>query len=134
MSKTPESAANILAAYLHVQDGGASVQLPVSEAFWEEVSQGARPELDAGRLLSAFTFAEPWSTWERHPAGEELVMLLSGSATLLLEDADGVREIALHAPGDYVLVPRGAWHTARTGEPTTMLFLTPGDGTEHRPA
>jgi uncharacterized cupin superfamily protein len=128
-------AANILSAYLHVQDGGRSVQLPVSDAFWEELSQGSHPELDAGRLLSAFSFDAPWSTWERHPAGEELVMLLSGSATVLLEEQGGdVREIALSAPGDYVLVPRGAWHTARTDEPTAMLFLTPGDGTEHRPA
>jgi mannose-6-phosphate isomerase-like protein (cupin superfamily) len=135
MKTLPMPAANILAAYLHVQDGGTSVQLPVSDAFWEELSQGGHPELDAGRLLSAFSFHAPWATWERHPAGEELVMLLSGSATVVLEESGGdVREIALRAPGDYVLVPRGAWHTALTDEPTTMLFLTPGDGTEHRPA
>jgi len=30
-------------------------------------------------------------------------------------------------------VPQGAWHTAKTHVPTTMLFLTPGKDTEHRP-
>ena len=38
----------------------------------------------------------------------------------------------LTAPGHYVLVPRGTWHTARTNGQCTMLFITPGEGTEHR--
>lgn len=83
--------------------------------------------------MSAFTFSEPWATWERHPAGEEVVMLLSGAATLLIEEAGDERGVQLNSPGDYVLVPQGAWHTARTNIPTTMLFLTPGRDTEHRP-
>jgi oxalate decarboxylase/phosphoglucose isomerase-like protein (cupin superfamily) len=71
---------------------------------------------------------------ERHPAGEELVMLLSGAATLVLEDESGQEQsVHLSDPGSYVLVPRNVWHTARTSVPTTMLFLTPGAGTEHRP-
>ena len=124
--------ANILDTYLHVRDGGDASALPVSEAFWEALGAGKHPELDEGRLLSAFSFSEPWTTWERHPAGEELVMLLSGAATLLLEEADGVRAIELAAPGEYVLVPRNTWHTAHTTVETRMLFLTPGAGTEHR--
>lgn len=71
--------------------------------------------------------------WERHPAGEELVMLLSGAATVVLEEAGQERIVQLSDPGAYVLVPQNVWHTARTSVPTTMLFLTPGAGTEHRP-
>ncbi|MBU1284495.1 MAG: cupin domain-containing protein [Gammaproteobacteria bacterium] len=123
----------ILHSYLHVQDGGKTEQIAVTEQFWSDVVNGARPELDQGRLMSAFSFSANWPSWERHPAGEELVMLLSGSAVLLLEEANGERALLLDTVGSYVLVPQGVWHTARTTQPTTLLFLTPGAGTEHRP-
>ncbi|VXB61374.1 Cupin [Pseudomonas sp. 8BK] len=129
-----EQSENILHTYLHVQDGGKTEQVAVTEQFWRDLVSGARPELDLGRLMSAFSFSANWPSWERHPAGEELVMLLSGSAVLLLEEADGERELLLDTVGSYVLVPQGVWHTARTTQPTTLLFLTPGAGTEHRPA
>ena len=124
---------DILARFLHVDDAGRSEVLPASESFWEDLARGALPQLDRGRLMSAFTFSESWATWERHPAGEELVMLLSGAAELVLEDEGGRRVLALRSPGEYVLVPKNVWHTARTTVATTMLFLTPGLGTEHRP-
>jgi mannose-6-phosphate isomerase-like protein (cupin superfamily) len=128
-----EQPENILHTYLHVQDGGKTKQVAVSEQFWGDLVSGTRPELDQGRLMSAFSFSTDWPSWERHPAGEELVMLLSGSAMLLLEEADGERELLLDTVGSYILVPQGVWHTARTTQPTTLLFLTPGAGTEHRP-
>jgi uncharacterized cupin superfamily protein len=124
----------ILRHFLHVRDDGRADVIPVTASFWEDVAGGAHPQLEHGRLLSAFTFSEPWSSWERHPAGEELVMLLSGRAEVLLEDGATIRSLSLETPGDYALVPAGAWHTARTAVATTMLFLTPGAGTEHRPA
>ena len=122
----------ILRHFLHVRDGGRADVIPVTDCFWQDLDDGAHPELEHGRLLSAFTFSEPWPSWECHPAGDELVMLLSGRAEVLLEEAGTVRTLSLEAPGDYVLVPTGAWHTARTRVATTMLFLTPGAGTEHR--
>lgn len=128
-----EQPENILHTYLHVQDGGKTKQVAVSERFWGDLVNGTRPELDQGRLMSAFSFSTDWPSWERHPAGEELVMLLSGSAMLLLEEADGERELLLDTVGSYILVPQGVWHTARTTQPTTLLFLTPGADTEHRP-
>jgi len=127
------TAKEILGTYLHVRDGGKTDAISVSDSFWEELAGGAYPQLDQGRLMSAFTFSEPWSTWERHPAGEELVMLLSGTATIVLEDSGQERAVQLSDPGSYVLVPQNVWHTAKTTVPTTMLFLTPGAGTEHRP-
>lgn len=85
-------------------------------------------------LVSSHTFTEPWPTWERHPAGDEIVCLLSGAATLILEVGGGEKAVKLEKAGDYVVVPKGTWHTARTSVSTTMLFVTPGEGTENRPA
>jgi hypothetical protein len=127
------SSRNIISTYLHFRDEGQADVISVSESFWEEMAAGKHPQLDQGRLMSAFSFSEPWSMWERHPAGEELVMLLLGSATVVLEEFGQERTVQLSDPGSYVLVPRNVWHTARTSVQTTMLFLTPGAGTEHRP-
>ncbi|HMN78903.1 MAG TPA: cupin domain-containing protein [Burkholderiaceae bacterium] len=124
---------DILSTYLHFDDGGRAGPIPVLESFWQEVAGGAHPQLDRGRLMSAFRFSEPWAVWERHPAGEELVMLLSGTVTVVLEESGTERSFELTEAGAYVLVPRNVWHTARTSAPTMMLFLTPGAGTEHRP-
>ncbi|QPF71686.1 cupin domain-containing protein [Roseateles sp. DAIF2] len=126
-------AEDILHAYVHLQDGGRATLRPLTADFWPALAQGAYPELEQGRLMTAFSFSEPWSSWERHPAGEELVMLLSGAATLVLDEPGGERAIPLDSVGAYVLVPRGVWHTAKTEQPTTLLFITPGAGTEHRP-
>jgi mannose-6-phosphate isomerase-like protein (cupin superfamily) len=127
------SGKSILTTYLHLQDNGETDAIPVSKSFWEELAAGKRPELNQGRLMSAFSFSESWSMWERHPAGDELVMLLSGSATVVLEELGQERSVQLDEPGSFVLVPRNVWHTARTSVRTTMLFVTPGAGTEHRP-
>jgi mannose-6-phosphate isomerase-like protein (cupin superfamily) len=127
-------AAAILNTYLHVQDNGRTELIPVSASFWQEVAQGDRPELNQGRLISALTFSQAWPTWERHPSGEELVLLLSGAATIVLEESSGARSVLLAQVGDYVMVPTGVWHTASTTVATTLLLLTSGAGTEHRPA
>lgn len=127
-----DSPEDIQQTYLHVQDGGTTLPLPVSATFWQDLGGGAYPQLEQGRLMSAYTFSEPWAVWERHLAGEELVLLLSGAATLVLQEPQGEREVLLETVGAFVLVPKGVWHTARTSVATTLLFLTPGAGTEHR--
>jgi mannose-6-phosphate isomerase-like protein (cupin superfamily) len=97
------------------------------------------PDLDANYqqfkghvLVSEHAFSESWPSWERHPAGDEIVVLLSGSATMVLETGNAENTVQLQEPGAYVVVPRGCWHTARIVEPTRMLFITPGEGTENR--
>ncbi|MBV9190616.1 MAG: cupin domain-containing protein [Betaproteobacteria bacterium] len=76
------------------------------------------------------TPAHVWPTWERHPAGDEIVCLLSGRATFVLEDG---KRIDVGEPGEFVIVPKGTWHTAKTTVPTKMVFVTPGEGTENKP-
>jgi quercetin dioxygenase-like cupin family protein len=84
-------------------------------------------------LVATFAFEADWTTWERHPAGDELVCLLAGKVTLVLDRDRGREAVELNKPGEYVLVPKGAWHTARTNVPSRMLFVTPGEGTENKP-
>lgn len=83
-------------------------------------------------LVSQHSFTESWSSWEKHPRGDEVVTLLAGEATMVLETAGGEQAVTLSSPGDYVIVPRDTWHTARVTGPCTLQFLTPGEGTEHR--
>ena len=72
-----------------------------------------------------------WNFWERHPAGEELVAVLSGQLTLIQEVERSQRRIDL-SHGTAAINPRGVWHTIDVNEPGEVLFVTPGRGTEHR--
>ena len=118
--------------YVHLDHAGAARLLEVDEKFWTELMAGGRPDLERGHLVMAFAFAAPWDSWEMHPHGEEIVMLLSGEATFVLETAQGLERVRLGRAGEFVVVPRGTWHTADTEIATTMLFITAGAGTEHR--
>jgi mannose-6-phosphate isomerase-like protein (cupin superfamily) len=83
-------------------------------------------------LISQHRWDAPWPSWEMHPAGDELVYLIAGDSDLVLW-RDGVEEIVrVRAPGHYVVIPAGVWHTARPHAPTTMVFITPGAGTRNQ--
>ena len=84
-------------------------------------------------LMMRHAFEKSWSGWERHPAGEEIVYLLSGDVEMILERPEGESSMRLSEPGSYLVVPRNTWHTANVHAPAHMLFITPGEGTEHRP-
>lgn len=118
--------------YVQLTHDGRAQPLPGGERFWSLPG----PELDrftTGWLVTEFESRSDWTNWEMHPDGDELVYLLSGAAVLLLEQPDGVAELALtgHAA---VVVPKGVWHTAKVSQPTRMLFVTRGRGTRHRAA
>jgi len=83
-------------------------------------------------LVSCYRFDEAWPTWEYHPKGDEIVILLEGSATMALLKDEEETTVNLSESGDYVIVPRGAWHTATAADNARMLFITPGEGTENR--
>lgn len=125
---------NLVDTYVHFANDDRASTVAVTKAFWSELKSGKRTDLESGRLTMLFSFTKDWDSWERHPAGEELVVLVEGEATLVLEKAGGGEEVvALAKPGDFVLVPKDTWHTARTTTKTTMLFVTAGAGTDHRP-
>lgn len=86
-----------------------------------------------GRLVSMHTFSESWDSWEVHPDGHEVVVCVSGSITLHQEDPDGTTRSVQLAAGDYVINEPGVWHTADVDASATALFITAGQGTQHRP-
>ena len=101
----------------------------VSDNFFQELDRDFG-SFDGHILVSQFSFDEPWPTWEVHPEGDEMVLLLSGDTDMVLGGEDGSETvIRVSTPGEYVVVPKGAWHTARPHAPTSMLFITPGQGT-----
>lgn len=101
---------------------------------WYE-AYSARTAIDGaeGRLVSLYEFAESWDSWEMHPCGDELVVCLAGAITLIQERADGsFHSIALQ-PFEYAVNQAGTWHTADLDATATALFVTAGEGTQHRP-
>ena len=96
----------------------------------------ARTAADGGEgwLVSLYDFSESWDSWEMHPRGAEVVACLGGCMVLTQEHADGRSEQVTLRRGDYAINPPGTWHTADVVEaPATGLFITAGEGTEHRP-
>lgn len=123
---------SLSSTFIVMQPDQSAVPVEVSPTVYEELDRTF--EGFKGRvLISSHSFDADWETWERHPAGDEVVCLLSGDVEMVL-DRGGVEEATrLNEPGTYVVVPKGTWHTARTRVPTTMLFVTPGEHTQNKP-
>lgn len=100
---------------------------------WYE-AYAARTAADGaeGRLVSLYDFAESWDSWEMHPAGDELVVCLAGEMTLIQELPNGAFHSEPLQAGQYAINPAGTWHTADLAVPATALFITAGQGTQHR--
>lgn len=69
------------------------------------------------------------SEWERHPKGDEIVMALEGSSTLVLLLEEEEKDLPL-GPNDLVVVPPGTWHRFRGSNRLKILTVTP-EPTEH---
>lgn len=64
------------------------------------------------------------SEWERHAAGDEIVMVLEGETTIFFL-GDGRDRAAGLGPGDLVIVPEGTWHRFETPVGVKLLSVTP---------
>ena len=85
-------------------------------------------------LIAAYEFEADWATWEIHPHGDEIVVLMSGDITFRFRLSDGEQSVTLSEAGSYAIVPKGVWHTANTSVKSKVLFITPGEGTQHSSA
>ena len=130
--------ANIFTHPLHLGLGARAVTQPEMTGGMDwYAAYSARNAADGreGRLVMAYRFAENWDSWEMHPAGDEVVLCTEGRIRLHQEFADGTTAVATIGPGDYAINPPGCWHTADVAGdgPAAALFITAGEGTQHRP-
>ncbi|UZI33148.1 cupin domain-containing protein [Streptomyces sp. VB1] len=110
---------------------------PVEGFAWDpEVLQAYTAAVAAdgaeGRMVTIFDGDGPGDHWERHPSGDELVVCLSGSVTVT-RDAGGVPDRVTLRPGEATVNPAGAWHAVDMAGSASILTITAGLGTDHRP-
>jgi mannose-6-phosphate isomerase-like protein (cupin superfamily) len=129
--------------YVNLDANGAAEKLVVTDTFWTELSEGAR-RLD-GYLITVSDIRNDiphWEMpdirndiphWEMHPNGDEVLYLMSGKLDVLIEQAEQQQRVPLRADGPGVVIPAGAWHRTVVIEPGRLMFITWGEGTEHRP-
>ncbi|MFJ9308709.1 cupin domain-containing protein [Streptomyces cyaneofuscatus] len=129
------NAINLRTTPVHL--GLGSRAKPVEGFTWDpEVLQAYSAAVAAdgaeGRMVAIFDGDGPGDHWERHPAGDELVVCLTGSVTVT-RDMDGVPERVVLGPGEATVNPAGAWHAVDMAGPASILTITAGLGTDHRP-
>ena len=75
------------------------------------------------------------SEWERHSAGDEIVMVLDGETTIFFKDG-GQDQAGELSKGQFVVVPEGTWHRFETPKAVKILSVTPQptDHSEQRPS
>lgn len=124
---------NLATTHLRLQPNGRADQLPITATFWDELIAGKFGTFQNEYLVSHYRFEGDWDSEEVHPNGDEIVVLLQGSADFVLHLPAGEQRVTLRKSGDFAFVPMGTWHTANILTPSEMLFITAGEGTEGRP-
>jgi quercetin dioxygenase-like cupin family protein len=121
--------------FVHLGIGATAAPQPPFDgmAWYDGYTERSAADGAEGRLVSLYRFDADWTMWEMHPHGDELVVCTQGAITLLIEGEDGRVERRTLGEGDYAVNPRGRWHSADVAGPATALFITPGEGTRHRP-
>ena len=68
--------------------------------------------------------------WERHPGGDELIVVLDGAGEVTVLTETGPIRAELK-PGSLFVCPRGLWHRPVATPTMTALYITPLHGGEH---
>ena len=71
-----------------------------------------------------------YSEWERHPAGDEIVMVVGGETTLILLENNVERKNVLKK-GELIVVPQNTWHRFESPNGVKILTVTP-QPTDHQ--
>jgi len=64
------------------------------------------------------------SEWERHPVGDEVVMVVEGSTTMTLR-IDGTDHALTLGAMQMVVVPQNTWHRFDTPNAAKIMTITP---------
>jgi quercetin dioxygenase-like cupin family protein len=116
--------------YVHLHTDAEVHLEPLTDDFWPSISE--RTDLHTGRLVTGIGTAGDWTVWEMHPEGDELIIVTEGSCRFHLDDGSEVTEHVVTAP-QFVLVPKGVWHTMDEIDAGRAVVVTWGAGTQHRP-
>ena len=130
MTATGKSAFDVTATYVHLPDGGAATPVQCTPEFWRELASGERSY--GGRVMTAHHVSSDMAHWEMHPAGEELLVSVGATVKAVFQCDDDEETVAL-SPGMACIVPRGTWHRIQVEVPGVLVFITHGQGTEHKP-
>ena len=120
---------DLFTTFVHLDSRDDAHAVPVTDTFWPELMAGQR--VYDGRLITASHISGDVDHWERHPAGGEVLILLSGAVDVILDQPEGERRVPLDA-GQAFIVPQGVWHRIVMRKPGDLVFITPGEGTDHR--
>lgn len=119
-------------------------KISISDALASVTYFGSRkPETTDEQLKDAFcTLSEyrdggvfvghyaGFSEWERHPNGDEIVMVLDGETSLILLDGNQERKNTLKK-GELIVVPKNAWHRFESPKGVKIMTVTP-QPTDHQ--
>jgi len=126
------NAPNLASTYLRLRTDASIEPLPVDADFWRRIGSGDLGDFHNEYLVTMHRIDVDFPIWEMHPMGEEIICLLAGKMTITLDiDGEQSRHL-LDEPGAFVRVPKGAWHTATVHAPVRALFITAGEGTQHK--
>jgi cupin superfamily acireductone dioxygenase involved in methionine salvage len=112
-----------------VIDSEQNAHIEIADAELYSRLESNYSEFRSCELISCHTFEKDWDSWENHPNGDEVVLLLEGNMTFLLQSDNGSTSVVLKKMGDYAIVPKNTWHTAKVYNRSKVLFITPGEGT-----
>jgi mannose-6-phosphate isomerase-like protein (cupin superfamily) len=62
--------------------------------------------------------------WERHPVGDEIVLVIEGQTTLILLEDERETANELHE-GEFIVVPQNIWHRFETPSKMKVWSVTP---------
>lgn len=117
---------------IHLSHRGGVVPIPDFGHEYERYVAAHCTADDPGRLVVIAESKEDWPSWEIHPSGDEVVIVLRGRAEFV-QEIEGTERRVIVGPNEAIVNPAGVPHTANVIEPFAALYITPAPDTFHRP-
>jgi mannose-6-phosphate isomerase-like protein (cupin superfamily) len=127
-----EGSLNLCSTFLRLRPDVSVEPLTVDAQFWQKIASGQLGSFRNEYLVTTQGCETDWPHWEMHPNGDEVVCLLSGACVFIFDVGTTERRVPMEGTGSFVIVPKGTWHTAKVAQPCRLLFITAGEGTQHR--
>lgn len=131
MTDTRAHAFSLNTTHVWFDETGTATAQEVTADFWPNLVAGTGP--GGTWLLGGGPRTEDASSWDLHPEGECVVILVTGAMAIVIDEGVAGERVIELRPGQACLVPRDVWHRQVVHEPSERIFLTAGAGTRMRP-